>query len=342
MISPTLRSRFAQPSSRAPMPGANESSTVLWQSAHVMPTDSTLPSRFVKTRTPTTALSLSSASVVAGSSSLARPDRIAPTTDPGSARASTLSPSSSAAFGLRPGPTPPFFAPAMASCKRNAPPQKSSSPNVSKRKVLRPFAICCAACCQTSAPAVAGWSRSWSWSWACAPPIATKDMSAANAVNPRAVTNIGRSSFLGRSLTSDPGEDRADDRVAALPAESERIAYDVVELAVQLLLQHAARAVKACLDGRGLDVEQLRRLCNAELLDAAQDEDLPKLLGQPIDGRLQDSQQVAARRRVLGLDLCEIRLCDGVLLGVDDRRRATNAAERLVDRDARHPPFETG
>jgi hypothetical protein len=29
MISPTFRSRFAQPSSRAPMPGANESSTVL-------------------------------------------------------------------------------------------------------------------------------------------------------------------------------------------------------------------------------------------------------------------------------------------------------------------------
>ena len=29
MISPTFKSRFAQPSSRAPMPGANESSTVL-------------------------------------------------------------------------------------------------------------------------------------------------------------------------------------------------------------------------------------------------------------------------------------------------------------------------
>ena len=37
MIAPTLRSRFGQPSSRLPMPGANESSTVEWQSAHWMP-----------------------------------------------------------------------------------------------------------------------------------------------------------------------------------------------------------------------------------------------------------------------------------------------------------------
>ena len=33
-IAPTFRSRFAQPSSRWPMPGANESSTVEWHSAH--------------------------------------------------------------------------------------------------------------------------------------------------------------------------------------------------------------------------------------------------------------------------------------------------------------------
>src|SRR5262245_1591776 len=99
-------------------------------------------------------------------------------------------------------------------------------------------------------------------------------MSAANAVKPRDMTNIGRSSFLGRSLTTDPRENRADNCVAALSAECVRIAHDVIELAVQLLLQQAACAVKACLDGRGLDVENLGRLGDAELLDAAQDENL--------------------------------------------------------------------
>ena len=50
------------------MPGANESSTVEWQSAHWMPTDGRrppVPSK--KPVTPTTALSSSSASVIAGS-----------------------------------------------------------------------------------------------------------------------------------------------------------------------------------------------------------------------------------------------------------------------------------
>ena len=38
-MAPTLRSRLGQPSSRWPMPGANESSTVEWQSAQLMPID---------------------------------------------------------------------------------------------------------------------------------------------------------------------------------------------------------------------------------------------------------------------------------------------------------------
>ena len=67
-IAPTLRSRLAQPSRRLPMPGANESSTVEWHSAHWMPIDFTLPSASAIAVTPTTALSLSSAMVVAGSS----------------------------------------------------------------------------------------------------------------------------------------------------------------------------------------------------------------------------------------------------------------------------------
>src|SRR5512133_2343873 len=69
MIAPGFRSRLGQPSGRLPMPGANESYTVEWHSAQVTPTlvsvslpltDSTVPF------TPTTALSLSRATVVSG------------------------------------------------------------------------------------------------------------------------------------------------------------------------------------------------------------------------------------------------------------------------------------
>ena len=37
-IAPTFRSMLAQPSSRLPIPGANELSTEEWQRAHVIPT----------------------------------------------------------------------------------------------------------------------------------------------------------------------------------------------------------------------------------------------------------------------------------------------------------------
>ena len=105
------------------MPGANESSTVEWQKAHWMPIDLTLPSGLAKAVTPTTAFSLSSAMVVAGSSRSTLPAASCFFNASGSASASTLRPTESAVLGETPGPTPPFFSPAMAlcSCKRVAP-----------------------------------------------------------------------------------------------------------------------------------------------------------------------------------------------------------------------------
>ena len=65
MIAPGLRSRFGQPSSRLPMPGVTESSTVEWQMAQVMPSLVILPFSTVPCR-PTTASRPISATVVAG------------------------------------------------------------------------------------------------------------------------------------------------------------------------------------------------------------------------------------------------------------------------------------
>src|SRR4029079_5773971 len=76
MIAPGLRSWLGQPSNRLPIPLANESYTVEWQSAEVMPTrvrgsgpltPSTVP------LTPTTAFNLISAIVVAGAVRLIEP-----------------------------------------------------------------------------------------------------------------------------------------------------------------------------------------------------------------------------------------------------------------------------
>src|SRR2546422_4393960 len=65
-IAPTFKSRFAHPSSRLPIPGANELSTVEWQNAHVMPTLVSWPVPFTLPLTPTTALSRSNSMVTAG------------------------------------------------------------------------------------------------------------------------------------------------------------------------------------------------------------------------------------------------------------------------------------
>src|SRR5262249_4102237 len=68
-IAPTLRSRLGQPSRRLPTPGTNELSTVEWHSAQVKPTRVTVsfpPTFSTVPFTPITALSLTSATVVAG------------------------------------------------------------------------------------------------------------------------------------------------------------------------------------------------------------------------------------------------------------------------------------
>src|SRR5215218_11345368 len=55
IIAPGFKSRFGQPSSRLPTPMATELSTVEWQMAHVIPTDSSVEPETLPT-TPTTAL----------------------------------------------------------------------------------------------------------------------------------------------------------------------------------------------------------------------------------------------------------------------------------------------
>src|SRR6185312_4815354 len=112
-IAPTLRSRLGQPSRRRPTPGATELFTVEWQTAHVRPMELIEP-LFVKwPLTPTTALRLMSARVVAGELRSTLPALSALSTDFGSASESTFRPSESAVFGLMPPPTPPCAEPSI-------------------------------------------------------------------------------------------------------------------------------------------------------------------------------------------------------------------------------------
>src|SRR5262249_31723814 len=62
-------------------------------------------------------------------------------TEAGSASTSTFSPRASACLGVRPGPTPPFAAPAIAWFRCRVSPQNASSPKVLKRKVCWPWLI---------------------------------------------------------------------------------------------------------------------------------------------------------------------------------------------------------
>ena len=122
------------------MPGANESSTVEWQSAQVRPIDCMPPLGVAPTATtPTTAFSAEQRERVrrivqidaaAGERADQRPAA--------AVAASTFSPTPSAAAGLTPGPTPPKRAPSIAWCSLSVSPQKCSSPKVSKRNVWRP------------------------------------------------------------------------------------------------------------------------------------------------------------------------------------------------------------
>ena len=74
-----------------------------------------LPSGLAKAVTPITAFSLRRA-IVAGSSRLTLAALICCFKASGNASESTLRPTDSAVFGETPGPTPPFFSPAMALC----------------------------------------------------------------------------------------------------------------------------------------------------------------------------------------------------------------------------------
>src|SRR3954451_2234326 len=138
MIAPTLRSRLGQPSRREPLPGATLLLTVEWHTAHVRPIEVNRPVLLRWGLTPTTALSLTSATVVAGELRLTLPAFSALSTESGRAFESTLRPTDSAVFGLTPGPTPPKRRPSIALSSCSAPLQNASSPKSSKRKTWRP------------------------------------------------------------------------------------------------------------------------------------------------------------------------------------------------------------
>src|SRR2546425_11000293 len=121
------------------MPGAKELFTVEWQSAHVIPsrTSVSLPLTVLTVpRRPTTALSLSSVTVVAGLLRSTWPALIACATAGGIASASTFKPTLSARDGLTELCT--------TSCIRAVSVQNFSSPKVSKRKICFPSARTCA------------------------------------------------------------------------------------------------------------------------------------------------------------------------------------------------------
>src|SRR4051812_28837444 len=90
-IAPTFRWVLAQPSSRWPIPEANELSTEEWQSAHVTPTLARCPESSTDPLTPTTAFNRRSSTVTAGLDRSTVPARSALMTGAGSASTSTLS-----------------------------------------------------------------------------------------------------------------------------------------------------------------------------------------------------------------------------------------------------------
>ncbi len=127
-ILPTSREVFAQPSRRWPTPAVNESSTVEWQSAQVMPKLVTWPRSLTLARTPTTAFSCRRATVTAGSSR-PWPALMAAMISAGKASTSTLRPRPSAATGG----TVPIT---LCICRTSV--HSCSSPNVSSRKIFLP------------------------------------------------------------------------------------------------------------------------------------------------------------------------------------------------------------
>src|SRR5574341_350150 len=126
------------------MPGANESSTVEWHSAHWIPIERRVPCELKNPSRPTL------------------PSASACLTAAGSASESTLSPTASAVLGLTPGPTPPRLAPSTALCRPRVSPQNAWSPKVSKRKTSRPWLV------SLRASPVADGVASCIWRCACA------------------------------------------------------------------------------------------------------------------------------------------------------------------------------
>src|SRR5471030_958475 len=135
MIAPGLRSRLGQPSSRLPMPGENELSTVEWHRAQVVPTCvsvSTPPMVSTVPWRPTTAFSFSNAIVVAGLVKLIVLFWIPCTTAAGNASESTLRPTANAVVGS--------IDVVIVVCKPSVSVHLVSSPKVSKRKICLPCA----------------------------------------------------------------------------------------------------------------------------------------------------------------------------------------------------------
>ena len=121
------------------MPGANESSTVEWQSAHWMPTLTMLVVAVEEARDADDGVQLQQRQRRGGVVEVTSPAWICRTSAGGSAVDVDLQADRQRGAGVSPGPTPPFAAPAIAWCSLSASPQNASSPNVSKRKMFRPF-----------------------------------------------------------------------------------------------------------------------------------------------------------------------------------------------------------
>ena len=281
----------------------------------------------MKPRTPTTALSLSNASVTAGSSRSTRPAFSAVNERRRQGLRVDLEAERERCFRAQSGADAAVRRACDGLVQTQRAAQNSSSPKVSKRKVSRPRETCCTAFCRTAASAVKGVSSAI---------VASNGKARNNRASipipgVRSVVVMARSPSLDDHWRLMRASTIADDRVAALSTERECVAHDVVELAVQRLLKHAARTVEAGLHSGRLDLEQLGSLRDAELLDPAQHEDLPKLFRQPIDRCLQDAQQVAARCRALGPTVGKVGQRQHVLLGVGGRRRAAHAAKGFVD-----------
>src|SRR5688572_15215356 len=357
MIAPTLRSRAAQPSRRRPIPGAKELSTVEWQSAQVMPTlRSCWPEGSKNPRTPTTAFSLRSASVVAGSSRSTRSRRNASFRAAGKASTSTLSPSASADFGLSPGPVPPFARPAIDWCRRSASPQKAWLPKLSCRKIRRPRSI------SWSALSDCAWSRVEAASGGA--PSAARTVSAARLPKRIAMvrffilrkTNRERARFprvSGRLQQCEPLENPRNDAIAAIAEELEAAVRLAGERRAELGLQQQAGAMRPSLHRGDRNAEIPRGLPEGHALDFPQHEHRAEGQWQGHDRAFEDVEcfraldakfripERALRRNAFD-GRRRLRIGDRQFRLEHERRPAGAARPQAVDGLVRHDAREPG